>query len=92
MNGTNNQSIVTHTISKSLINAYATFGNYGPFLALLVLLTVPMVGSFSISASIFLGIIALAVTAVTGLYVISIGAVFGLLGAGLIILFKSRSE
>ena len=92
VNGTNNQSIVTHTISKSLINAYATFGNYGPFLALLVLLTVPMVGSFSISASIFLGIIALAVTAVTGLYVISIGAVFGLLGAGLIILFKSRSE
>lgn len=90
INGTTNQSIVTNTLSTNLANAYATFGNFGPFLALLVMLVIPMVGIFSISVSIILGVLALAATAALGVYTLSLGAVIGLLGSGLLIIIKNQ--
>lgn len=84
-------AIITNVISF-LISPVNVFGSSGPFLGMLLFMTLMFVAVFSVEATLIMSIIGLMVAALLGLFPLGLGALFSMLGATLIIMIRGRGN
>lgn len=92
INTTNPHQVITNSLSIIVSTAIDTFGDTGLFLAAILFVSIMGISLFSLSGGIIAAIVALAVTAALGLFVVSASAIVALLLAGVIIIMKQRNE
>lgn len=92
VNTTNPSQIVTNFVEELISDAFVTFGQFGVFLAIMVLLGVGLMGIFSVPAAIVTGITALIMSSVMGFYVVGASALMGLVISGIFIIIKSADK
>jgi len=69
----------------------AQFGNFGQFLAFFLVIFIPATGLFNPAIAVLLGFVALAGSAILGLYDVGLGALVGLGVATLVIMYRLKT-
>ena len=92
INTTNPHQLPTNVLDIIITDALETFGLGGVFLAVIIFVSIVGLMTFNISVGVVAAIIALTVTSILGLFVISASTIVALLFAGILIILKQKNQ
>lgn len=90
INSSSNIEIIAHSIVRVLTAPDTQVGDLGLFLALMLMIAIPLTATVSIETAMVMGIVGMVVPIAMGIWVASIGAIAGLAGAALLVIYVTN--